>query len=286
MKKMKRKLPLLGGVLIAGILLAGSGCTNHTELGGESEMRDQQTIEQQAERLMEYLDCPCTHFPPTADDKSIMDAYRQARERGEKEGFVPMLVVVDEILLENFEFSVENKTTAQVRQELLDTPLDKGKEFLQIRLDENKECLDEYEPGEWDRLMGEITDGQAVDRFQGYWSYETPKTNPLILAEIPVKHPWEVFAYLPFGGWNACPLNEEHMAAAKCWFEEYGAVPAVLTHDVLEYDLPAPVPQDKAMELALEQYAYCPDIVSQGVGTIGRLADGLTKSHYWYFWWD
>ena len=38
--------------------------------------------------------------------------------------------------------------------------------------------------------------------------------------------------------------------------------------------------------LALEQYAYCNDIVDQGVGTIGALADGLMKSHNWYFWWD
>jgi len=26
--------------------------------------------------------------------------------------------------------------------------------------------------------------------------------------------------------------------------------------------------------------------VDQGVETVGRLADGLAKSSYWYFWWD
>ena len=40
------------------------------------------------------------------------------------------------------------------------------------------------------------------------------------------------------------------------------------------------------LDLALEQYAYCNDIVDQGVETVGRLADGLAKSSYWYFWWD
>ena len=40
------------------------------------------------------------------------------------------------------------------------------------------------------------------------------------------------------------------------------------------------------LDLALEQYAYCNDIVDQGVETVGRLADGLMKSHNWYFWWD
>ena len=51
-------------------------------------------------------------------------------------------------------------------------------------------------------------------------------TYPLILAKIPVKNPWEIFAYLPFGNWNDCPDTPDLMAAAKYWFEQYGAVPA------------------------------------------------------------
>ena len=76
------------------------------------------------------------------------------------------------------------------------------------------------------------------------------------------------------------------MAVAKYWFETYQAVPALMTHDVLEYDLPKPVTRKQQVALAMEQYAYCYDIVDQGVGTIGRLADGLTQSTTWYFWWD
>ena len=37
-------------------------------------------------------------------------------------------------------------------------------------------------------------------------------TYPLILAKIPVKNPWEIFAYLPFGNWNECPNTPELMA--------------------------------------------------------------------------
>ena len=76
------------------------------------------------------------------------------------------------------------------------------------------------------------------------------------------------------------------MAVSKYWFESYGAVPALMTHDVLEYVLPAPVSREKSVELALEQYAYCADIVDQGVETVGRLADGLAQSTVWFFWWD
>ena len=55
-------------------------------------------------------------------------------------------------------------------------------------------------------------------------------TYPLILAKIPVKNPWEIFAYLPFGGWNECPNTPELMAVAKYWFEpvSYTHLPAYL----------------------------------------------------------
>ena len=110
----------------------------------------------------------------------------------------------------------------------------------------------------------------------------------MILAKIPVKHPWEIFAYLPFGNWNECPDTPELMAVAKYWFEQYGAVPAVLTHDVLEFDLSTAISKECAMEVALEQYGFCPDIVDQGPedATVGSLADVLRQSKVWYFWWD
>ena len=243
-------------------------------------MRGQSTVEEQVDQLKEYLGCPCTYFPPMADDQPIMDAYRQARARGEKEGFLPMLVAADELLLECLE------DADQARAELLAAPLESGEEFLQKWLKEMKEELEEDEPDYWEQLIGEVAGGEGIDRFLSIWDYRGKQTIPIVLAEIPVKNPWEVFAYLPFGGWNECPANEEHMAVAKYWFEKYGAVPALMTHDVLEYSLPAPVSQEKAMEVAWEQFTYCSDIVEQGVGTVGRLADGLAQSKFWYFWWD
>ena len=60
-----------------------------------------------AARLTAYLGCPCQYFPPMADDDPIMDAYRAARERGAQEGFVPVLVSVDEVLWEALAISVD-----------------------------------------------------------------------------------------------------------------------------------------------------------------------------------
>ena len=111
----------------------------------------------------------------------------------------------------------------------------------------------------------------------------------MILAKIPVKHPWMVFAYLPFGGWNDCPDTAALMAVSKYWHERHGAVPAVLTYDTLEYSVPAPIePQERALDLAKEQYAFCADIIEQGTPgmSVTRLARNLRQSNIWYFWWD
>jgi hypothetical protein len=47
-------------------------------------------------------------------------------------------------------------------------------------------------------------------------------------------------------------------------------------------------PQDltSAWALAEEQYRYCEDIVTQGVGTVWELARELKNNPVWYFWWD
>ena len=75
------------------------------------------------------------------------------------------------------------------------------------------------------------------------------------------------------------------MAVSKYWYEQYGAVPSVLTHDELEYELPTPVSKECANKAAIQQYAFCPDM-DQNCNGIGSLADTLRQSRIWYFWWD
>jgi len=39
---------------------------------------------------------------------------------------------------------------------------------------------------------------------------------------LPTSSSWEVPAYLRFGGWNACPLPEVHVATLRSWHERFG----------------------------------------------------------------
>lgn len=253
-----------------------------------------------AKAMMDYLDCECVYFPSMQDDSPIMSAYNDAVRDGLQEGFVPVLIAFDETLWECLimnsdtdsdgeeDYFFDKEAVANYRKQMLSDEVKDGKKVLGKLIGQRQEEAEDDDIDWEEEIIGTMDDGFENNRFASYWNLENDMTYPLILAKIPVKNPWEVFAYLPFGNWNECPDTPELMAAAKYWFEQYGAVPAAITHDVLEFRLPAPVPEEKALEAAAEQYGFCPDIVEQGPeeATVGSLAGVLCKSDVWYFWWD
>lgn len=251
---------------------------------------------EQAKQLITYLDCPCQVFPPMEDDDPILDAYWEARKEGEISGYYPVLFPVDEILMDTLwsqvgltDDAVDVEKVRAWRTALLaEGDFAGGAEFLHHALELRRHELDE-DGFEWEKLLGEVRDGEIVEGLSAYWNQETEWTDEVILAKIPVSNPWEIFAWLPVGGWNECPAAEQMMAAAKYWYEEHGAIPAALSHDVLEFTVSEPVSNlDTAKKLALEQYGFCIDRVEQcnESGTIGELTDSLMNSKVWYFWWD
>ena len=261
---------------------------------------DEDTLEpsEVAHAIMEYLDCECTYFPSMADDDPIMSAYSYAQRLGVREGFVPVLIQADdETLLECLVMNADSehdadfyefdlKTVTEYRKKVLSAPIKDGKAILEELTGQRKEEAEDDDL-DWDEeVLGEMEGGEPNDRFANYWNDDTGMTYPLILAKIPVKNPWEIFAYLPFGNWNECPDTPDLMAVAKYWFEQHGAIPAAMSHDELEFELPTPISKERAMEVAVEQYGFCPDLDQNEDGSIGSLADVLWQSTVWYFWWD
>lgn len=250
--------------------------------------------------LMEYLDCECTYFPSMKDDDPIMAAYSYAKRDSLHDGFVPILIRADdETLLEclvmnadpehdsdYYEFDLN--AVKKYRKKMMEAPVKEGKAVLEELIGQRKEEAEDDEMDWKEEVLGKMEGGYANCRFSSYWALDRHMTYPLILAKVPVKSPWEIFANLPFGNWNECPDTPELMAVAKYWFDQYGAIPAAMSHDELEFLLPTPVSREKAMEVATEQYGFCPDIVDQEQDdpTVGNLADVLRQSTVWYFWWD
>lgn len=102
-----------------------------------------------------------------------------------------------------------------------------------------------------------------------------------------VQKPWMLPAVCGFGGWNECPPIDAQCAAMKYWQEKYGAEIITLTGDYFECQVEKPpATKEEAMQLAWEQYWFCPDIVDQGTETISNLGAALLDSRLWFFWWD
>lgn len=220
--------------------------------------------------------CKVSHIDTTSTE--IKTLWTDAYERGKQNGFYPVLLAVDECfydsLDDNSDWSDETKLK-EWQSRVLNSDFDNGASILYERLQQVKE---EYNDAEWEKdVVGTDEHVEPINDF------EIEDGTELYLVEIPVKEPWQVFAYIPFGDWNDCPKVEEHMAIAKYWYEKYGACVAYISNDVVEYCLSSPVTGD-TMPIAEEHLGYCADVL-QG-NNLTSLASQLKNSSIWYFWWD
>lgn len=254
----------------------GFGKKSPEELGGKNES---------VQRLIELLDCPCQHFREGTNINVIMSAYNEAFARREMDGCTPLIIVIDNLFFQTIDdyeqFAANLKSK---REQVLSSPQIDVRKWFTEKLTQWKSELG----NSWNDVVGEVV-GERADAargFHGFVNFGTQKSMECILAKIPVTNPWEIFAWLPFGGWNECPPPEEIIWIAKYWYEKYGAIPAVMTDSILEFAARPVKDKTAALDLALEQFAFCDDNVFQGVDTIGRLAGRLMHSSVWYFWWD
>lgn len=110
-----------------------------------------------------------------------------------------------------------------------------------------------------------------------------------LVALVPAEHGWQVPAVLGWiGGCNYDVDVAEHVVTLRDWHERFGAELVSLSDDqVLELLVARPpTTPDEALAVAREHYAYCPDSVDQGVGSLTALAQEQSPSASWYFWWD
>ncbi len=221
------------------------------------------------DKLQVLTDCECMEF------KCSVENYFKYREQGKKEGFVPVIVATGDIFFEQLEallkcdgessISKIQKIVEEYHEKMLAMPVEDGKAYLE------KNHID----GEWDDDVDLDGDEyEASDEF----------TKGGYLVRVPVTEPWRIWAYLPYGGWNACPKVSEHMAVSKYWYEQYGAYPAALSYDTIDYAVEKPV--EDLEKLANEVGTYCFDIVEQGCETYSALALELQNSRIWNLWWD
>jgi len=87
------------------------------------------------------------------------------------------------------------------------------------------------------------------------------------------------------GSWHVTPADA--VAILRHWHDRYGAELVAMWPGVQELAVSRPpVDPAAAMAVAREQYAYCPDVISQGAGSLADLMAIQVRARRWFFWWD
>lgn len=236
--------------------------------------------------IVEKFQCEYQIFEKGTNPDELEAAYLDALREGSEKAYYPAILVVDEYVTDWLDYVFQEDYN---REALIQACNDSGKEWLQERFREYLEDYEEDYEASLEELIGKETEGEVLHHFSAYNSFEEyALAEDTLLLKIPVQHPWGIVAWIPMGGWNECPAPEEMISVCKYWYEAYGAIPAVFTHDEMEFYAPKKLNGADSLEVAKEHYAFCVDRVDQGTRscTLSELAVGLADSERWYFWWD
>jgi hypothetical protein len=109
-----------------------------------------------------------------------------------------------------------------------------------------------------------------------------------VVGLVPAAAGWEVPALLSWeGAANYEITPAEHLCVLRWWEHRYGAELVALGFDTLELAVARPPrTAHEVVRAAREMYAYCPDTVDQGWGTLEGLCRHMAAGRSWSFWWD
>lgn len=217
--------------------------------------------------------------------EQVTKLYLESLAEGKEKGYFPVLVFLDDILEEKINLTLEGKNREKYIEETLSTERTGGKELFNKRYSD----LEQYFG---DALMA-IDDVELDAMLSLYSNKDTGKFLPsgntyegeLYLLKVPTNNPFEIFAWLPFGGWNECPDTSDMISMCEYWYNEYGAIPAVISHDTLTFYLSNPVTdKETAVKAAKEQCGFSSEVL--GMGGIRSYVMMTLNSNIWTFWWD
>lgn len=209
----------------------------------------------------------------SGDERQLMQRFLQAQQEGKAQGYVPLIFMeTDSDMLESacedaladYETLEAFGAAVRAQAEQTDVSLYRCDEWPRIQADTDAGLFD-------DMSGGEAEDGFALEG-----------ARRLFLLKVPVDVPWRVFEKIPFGGFGCCPENGVHMAFARRWHEQYGAVPAILSDCSVQYLLPALARPDDSLNRQLVN--YCPSLTEYIHPE--EFADQFAQVRVWFFFWD
>lgn len=224
-------------------------------------------VKKEEKEISFNFDFPCEKIAEKMKNSQYTEKWKNSDRA---QGF-PVFILFNKLAKELFEENVYDYTEVNIEK------------YLREKLEKEKHSAEES--GEnLDCIAGKESDKE--DGISEFSSFDLQEDCTVLFAYIPVSNPWEIFQKIPFGSYNECPPSNIIAAFCKMAYEKFGAIPAVISADTLEFAVASRPSKEEALELAWQMYALCPDTVNQGHKSVNALADCLTKSEVWTFWWD
>ena len=284
---MRKKLAFLLALML--FLLTGCSGGGIPPGGGRADFdqiiyadpRDRGDVE-----MTEIFQCTARPLGKSLRDEEVIKLYLEALADGKQNGYTPMVVFVDDRLQEAIEdaFEAAGGRDGYI-QSILANDHSHGKAFLEETHSKMLEFIDEalltVDPADIPAWPASAPDRDA----NSFLPAPTMFDGDAYLVQVPTANPYEVFAWLPFCGWNGCPVVDDMIAVCKYWYERYGAIPTTITADTLAFYLENPITSPEMVAAAVnEQVAFCPDSMQfEGPGAFVSMTN---HSHAWMFWWD
>ena len=214
-----------------------------------------------------------------------VDSFEEASEKylatykdGKEKGYIPVFLTVDDYLLKTFKITMTNEN-ADSMIDLFNKNLEKAKSINLIEIF-NKFLKQQticklFIEGDY-----KFDDSNKNNlKFLTIFNNEGNLKDNVILVKVPTTKPYEILAY--FG------MGSEDIATVKYWYEKYGAIPASITYDEMEFYVERP-PQtlEETKKLAVEHYAFCYGLLWGCYDTLEEAASTIYKNVQWYFWWN
>lgn len=231
------------------------------------------------------------HIESVAGSEAL-NRWKELRDKAQETGLYPLIVgqPVDMVgQPEDLEFIEVGQSAPWSLADVMAKATEEARaEFIEERRREAAEMAEEGveypERGEWPHEPGGMDDPNELAILR---DLEGNLVESVLLAHVPGRSGAEAIGALGYGAWNECPHPHVHVAFFRHWEQRYGVELVVCASDMVECLVSRPPStRDGAIELALEHFWYCADVVDQGAGTIEALANDLLNAPRWLFWWD
>lgn len=242
------------------------------------QIREESKLREAPERLYAEIkrvlgsDCEVMPVENGVCVNELTDIYFAEREYCKNTGMLPVILQLDCDLIDDLEMNLKEKwgEVSDAEKEL-----ERMKDILHTRFNSLSD---------WEEFVGSKNDEgrgylDGIDDIDFMWGR-------FVIVKLPVTTPADVFTRVPVGDWGECPSPMVHRVLAEYWNKKYDAVPCFISCDTIMYNVPKPVDEDSAYELAIEHAAYCADEPFACCDTLCGMANQLKHSTFWHFMWS